>query len=59
MIILLKEREDFFNGFKSNLFPIISDTTPYARRRKTTISEDSFINEVTNNEKAINSEIFN
>lgn len=59
MISLLKEREDVFNGFKSNLFPTISDTKPYATRRKTTISEDSFINEVTNDEKAINSEIFN
>ena len=59
MIILLKEREDVFNGFKSNLFPTISDTTPYATRRKTTISEDSFINEVTIDEKAVNSEIFN
>lgn len=59
MIILLKEREDAFNGFKSNLLPIISDTTPCATRRKTTISEDSFINEVTIDEKAVNSEIFN
>ena len=37
----------------------MTDTTPYATRRKTTISEDSFINEVTIDEKAINSEIFN
>ena len=27
--ILLKARADILNSFKSNLFPIISDTTPY------------------------------
>ena len=28
--ILLKAREDILNSFKNNLFPLMSDTTPYA-----------------------------
>ena len=57
--ILLKAREDVLNSFKSNLFPVMSDTTPYATPRETSINEDSFINEIINIEKGISSEIFN
>ena len=32
---LLKVREDILTSFKSNLFPIMSDTTPYATPRET------------------------
>ena len=46
--ILLKAKEDVFNSFKSNLFPKMSDTTPYATPRETSINEDSFINEIKN-----------
>ena len=34
-------------------------TTLYATPRETSINEDSFINEIINNEKGISSEIFN
>ena len=37
----------------------MSDTAPYATPRKTTVSDDSFINEIINDEKDINSETFN
>ena len=57
--ILLKAREDVLNSFKSSLFPIMSDTTPYATPRETSINEDYFINEIINDEKSISSEIFN
>ena len=52
-------RVDVLNRFKSNSFPIMSDTAPYATPRKTTVSDDSFINEIINDEKDINSETFN
>ena len=44
--ILLKAREDILNSFKNNLFSIMSDTTPYATPRDTSINEDSFVNDV-------------
>ena len=47
-----------FNRFKSYLFPIMSDTTPYVTPREISINEDSFINEIKNMKKSINSEIF-
>ena len=59
MKILLKAREDVLDSFKSNLFSIMSDATPSVTPKKTTINEDPFINEITNDEKSINSEIFN
>ena len=37
----------------------MSDTAPYATPRKTTVSDDSFINEIINDEKDINSQTFN
>ena len=37
----------------------MSDTTPYATPRETSINEKSFINEIINDEKVISSEIFN
>ena len=45
--ILLKPREDVLNSFKSNTFPIMSDTTP----RETSINEDFFVNEIKNDKK--------
>ena len=36
----------------------MSDTTPYAAPRETSINEDSFINETINDENGISSEIF-
>ena len=57
--ILQKAREDVLNSFKSNLFPIMYGTAPYATTRETSVNEDSFINEIINNEKSISSEIFN
>ena len=36
----------------------MSDTTPYVTPRKRIINEDYFINEIINDEKDINSEIF-
>ena len=45
--ILLKPREDVLNSFKSNIFPIMSDTTP----RETSINEDFFVNEIKNDKK--------
>ena len=59
MKILLKAREDVLVSFKSNLFSIMSDATPSVTPKKTTINEDPFINEIINDEKSINSEIFN
>ena len=59
MKILLRAREDAFNSFKSNLYPIMSNTTSYASPKKTAINKDSFINEIINDEKGINSQIFN
>ena len=59
MKILLKAREDVLDSFKSNLFSTMSDATPSVTPRKTTINEDPFINEIINDEKSINSEIFN
>ena len=59
MKILLKAREDVLDSFKSNLFSIMSDATPSVTPKKTTINEDPFINEIINDEKSINSEIFN
>ena len=59
MKILLKAREDVLDSFKSNLFSTMSDATPSVTPRKTTINEDPFINEIINDEKGINSEIFN
>ena len=47
MEILLKASEDVLNDFKSNLFPIISDTMP----RGTSINEEIFVNEINNQEK--------
>ena len=38
--ILLKAREDVLDSFKSNKFPIISDTAPYATPTDTSINED-------------------
>ena len=35
--ILLQAREDVLNGFKINLFLIMSDATPYAQPRETSI----------------------
>ena len=55
---MLKAREDVLNSFKSNLFPIISDTTPYSTLRETSINEDSFINEIINDAKGISNKIF-
>ena len=52
--ILLKPREDVLNSFKSNIFPIMSDTTP----RETSINHDFFVNEIKNDKKTDN-EIFN
>ena len=49
--ILLKAREDVLDSFKSNKFPIISDTTPYATPSDTSIDEDFFINEIINDEE--------
>ena len=37
----------------------MSDATSYAQPRKTSINEDSSINEIINDTKGINSEIFN
>ena len=54
---MLKAKEDALNSFKSNLFPIMSNTTPYVTPRKRIINEDYFINEIINDEKDINSEI--
>ena len=45
--ILLKPRGDVLNSFKSNIFPIMSDTTP----RETSINEDFFVNEIKNDKK--------
>ena len=59
MKILLKAREDVLVSFKSNLFSIMSDATPSVIPKKTTINEDPFINEIINDEKSINNEIFN
>ena len=59
MKILLKAREDVLDSFKSNLFSIMSDATPSVTPKKTTINEDPFINEIINDEKSINNEIFN
>ena len=59
MKILLKAREDVLDSFKSNLFSIMSDATPSVTPKKTTINEDPFISEIINDEKSINSEIFN
>ena len=56
---MLKAREDVVNGFKSNLFLIMSDATPYAPPREISINKDSFINEIINDGKGISSEIFN
>ena len=36
----------------------MSDTTPYVTPREISINEDSFINEIKNMKKSINSEIF-
>ena len=56
---MLKARDnDVLYRFKSNLFPIMSDTTLYATSRETPVDEDSFIDEIRNDEKNINSEIF-
>ena len=44
--ILLKAREDVLNSFKSNLFLIMSGTTPSATHWETSINEDYFINEI-------------
>ena len=49
--ILLKAREDVPVSFKSNLFPIMLDTTSYTTPRKRAVNEDSFINEIVNDEK--------
>ena len=57
--ILLKAREHVLNIFKSNLFPIMSDTTPYATPREKSINEDSFIDEMIKDEKGISSDKFN
>ena len=46
--ILLKERADVLNSFKSTLFPIMSDKT---HREKSRINEESFINEINNQQK--------
>ena len=46
--ILLKAREAILNSFKNNLFPLMSDTTPYATPRDTSINEDYFVNDVGN-----------
>ena len=51
--ILLKAKEDVLNSFKSNLFTIMSDKTPYLTTRETSI------NKIINDEKGINNEIFN
>ena len=59
MKILLKAREDVLDSFKSNLFSIMSDATPSVTPKKATINEDPFINEIINDEKSINNEIFN
>ena len=56
--ILLKATEDVLNVFKSNLFPIMSDATPYATLRAILANEETFINEIINDEKGISSEIF-
>ena len=48
---MLKARKDMFNRFKSYLFPIMSDTTPYVTPREISINEDSFINEIKNIKK--------
>ena len=37
----------------------MSDTTPYATPRETSKNEDSFINDIINDEKGISNEIFN
>ena len=57
--ILLEAREDLLNSFKSNLFPIMSDTTADSTPGESSINEDSFINKIVNDEKVINNEIFN
>ena len=57
--ILLKVREDVLNGFKSNLFPIMLDATPYATpdttprhtRSETSKLNEHFINEIKNEKK--------
>ena len=41
----------FLIVLKSNLFPIMSDTTPYVTPRETSINEDSFINEILNDKQ--------
>ena len=38
---------------------MVSDTKPYPTPRETSINRDCFINEITNDEKGINSKIFN
>ena len=43
MKVLLNAREDVLNSFKSNLFPVMSDTTPYdttLTARETSMNED-------------------
>ena len=73
--ILLKAREDVINSFKSYLFLIISDTTPYATpdttryttsdttlrqtRSETSRLNKNLINEIKNDEKNINTEVYN
>ena len=37
----------------------MSDKTPYSTPRETSINEDSFINEMINDQNGINNEIFN
>ena len=37
----------------------MSDKTPYSTPRETSINEDSFINEMMNDQNGINNEIFN
>ena len=58
---MLKAR-DVLNSFKSNLFPVISDTTSYSTPRgsKINISEltEILIDEIRNNEKNISNGVF-
>ena len=38
--MLLKAREDVLDSFNSKIFTIMSDTTPYATPKETSINED-------------------
>ena len=59
--ILVKARKDVLNCFESNIFPIkkMPDTTPRHTWSKTPRLNEHFINDIKNNERNINSEVFN